>query len=210
MENGMLIRTTYNGKDYLVIRKFLIHQKINRKSIRINIPLPVVLQVIDEYNKTHGVLTEPSLQEREQGIGKRNDGTGKPSVLRMKKEQILQILTFEPPLVTLADAGKYLAKLVTEVYIVSGVHRTLTKEAFAEEITFATDYLLNAIRSEPRYRQLRSSELRLCISEGLKGRLCDDLGYPTTKTILRWIEAYSVHETRIHALNEFWRIEKRR
>ena len=76
VENGMLIRTTYNGKDYLVIRKFLIHQKINRKSIRINIPLPVVLQVIDEYNKTHGVLTEPSLQEMEQGIGKRNDGTG--------------------------------------------------------------------------------------------------------------------------------------
>ena len=76
VENGMLIRTTYNGKDYLVIRKFLIHQKINRKSIRINIPLPVVLQVIDEYNKTHGVLTEPSLQEREQGIGKRNDGIG--------------------------------------------------------------------------------------------------------------------------------------
>ena len=76
VENGMLIRTTYNGKDYLVIRKFLIHQKINRKSIRINIPLPVVLQVIDKYNKTHGVLTEPSLQEREQGIGKRNDGTG--------------------------------------------------------------------------------------------------------------------------------------
>ena len=76
VENGMLIRTTYNGKDYLVIRKFLIHQKINRKSIRINIPLPVVLQVIDEYNKTHGVLTEPSLQEREQGIGKRNVGTG--------------------------------------------------------------------------------------------------------------------------------------
>ena len=76
VENGMLIRTTYNSKDYLVIRKFLIHQKINRKSIRINIPLPVVLQVIDEYNKTHGVLTEPSLQEREQGIGKRNDGTG--------------------------------------------------------------------------------------------------------------------------------------
>lgn len=76
VENGMLIRTTYNGKDYLVIRKFLIHQKINRKSIRINIPLPVVLKVIDEYNKTHGVLTEPSLQEREQGIGKRNDGTG--------------------------------------------------------------------------------------------------------------------------------------
>ena len=76
VENGMLIRTTYNGKDYLVIRKFLIHQKINRKSIRINIPLPVVLQVIDEYNKTHGVLTEPSLQEREQGIGNRNDGTG--------------------------------------------------------------------------------------------------------------------------------------
>ncbi len=75
VENGMLIRTTYNGKDYLVIRKFLIHQKINRKSIRINIPLPVVLQVIDEYNKTHGVLTEPLLQEREQGIGKRNDGT---------------------------------------------------------------------------------------------------------------------------------------
>jgi hypothetical protein len=32
--------------------------------------------VIDEYNKTHGVLTEPSLLEREQGIGKRNDGTG--------------------------------------------------------------------------------------------------------------------------------------
>lgn len=76
VENGMLIRTTYNGKDYLVIRKFLIHQKINRKSIRINIPLSVVLQVIDEYNKTHGVLTESSLQEREQGIGKRNDGTG--------------------------------------------------------------------------------------------------------------------------------------
>lgn len=76
VEKGMLIRTTYNGKDYLVIRKFLIHQKINRKSIRINIPLPVVLQVIDEYNKTHGVLTEPSLQEREQGIGNRNDGTG--------------------------------------------------------------------------------------------------------------------------------------
>ncbi|MBO5815299.1 MAG: hypothetical protein J6R30_04170 [Bacteroidales bacterium] len=76
VENGMLIRTTYNGKDYLVIRKFLIHQKINRKSIRINIPLPVVLKVIDEYNKTHGVLIEPSLQEREQGIGKRNDGTG--------------------------------------------------------------------------------------------------------------------------------------
>lgn len=76
VENGMLIRTTYNGKDYLVIRKFLIHQKINRKSIRINIPLPVVLKVVDEYNKTHGVLTEPSLQEREQGIGKRNDGTG--------------------------------------------------------------------------------------------------------------------------------------
>jgi len=76
VENGMLIRTTYNGKDYLVIRKFLIHQKINRKSIRINVPLPVVLQVIDEYNKTHGVLTESSLQEREQGIGKRNDGTG--------------------------------------------------------------------------------------------------------------------------------------
>ena len=76
VENGMLIRTTYNGKDYLVIRKFLIHQKINRKSIRINLPLPVVLQVIDDYNKTHGVLTEPSLQEREQGIGKRNDGTG--------------------------------------------------------------------------------------------------------------------------------------
>ena len=76
VENGLLIRTTYNGKDYLVIRKFLIHQKINRKSIRINIPLPVVLQVIDEYNKTHGVLTESSLQEREQGIGKRNDGTG--------------------------------------------------------------------------------------------------------------------------------------
>ena len=76
VENGMLIRTTYNGKDYLVIRKFLIHQKINRKSIRINIPLPVVLKVIDEYNKTHGVLTEPSLQEREQGIGNRNDGTG--------------------------------------------------------------------------------------------------------------------------------------
>ena len=76
VENGMLIRTTYNGKDYLVIRKFLIHQKINRKSIRINLPLPVVLKVVDEYNKTHGVLTESSLQEREQGIGKRNDGTG--------------------------------------------------------------------------------------------------------------------------------------
>ena len=76
VENGMLIRTTYNGKDYLVIRKFLIHQKINRQSIRINLPLPVVLKVIDEYNKTHGVLTESSLQEREQGIGKRNDGTG--------------------------------------------------------------------------------------------------------------------------------------
>ena len=84
VENGMLIRTTYNGKDYLVIRKFLIHQKINRKSIRINLPLPVVLQVIDEYNKTHGVLTEPSLQEREQGIGKRNDGTGME--VEMKEE----------------------------------------------------------------------------------------------------------------------------
>ena len=32
--------------------------------------------MIDEYNKTYGVLTESSLQEREQGIGKRNDGTG--------------------------------------------------------------------------------------------------------------------------------------
>ena len=84
VENGMLIRTTYNGKDYLVIRKFLIHQKINRKSIRINIPLPVVLKVIDEYNKTHGVLTESSLQEREQGIGKRNDGTGMEE--KMKEE----------------------------------------------------------------------------------------------------------------------------
>lgn len=124
----------------------------------------------------------------------------------MKKEQILQILTSEPPVVTLADAGKCLTKLVTEVYIVSGVHRALTKEAFAEEITFATDYLLNAIRSEPRYRQLRSSELRLCISEGLKGRLCDDLGYPTTKTILRWIEAYSTHDSRLLAVNEYWRI----
>ena len=51
----------------------------------------------------------------------------------MKKDQILQNLTSEPPLVILADAGKCLAKLVTEVYIVSGVHRTLTKEAFAEE-----------------------------------------------------------------------------
>ena len=128
----------------------------------------------------------------------------------MKKEQILQALLSEPPLVTLADARQYLAKLVTEVYIVSGVHRTLTKEAFAEEITFATDYLMNEITADPRYKPLRASELRLCISEGLKGRLCPDLGYPTTKTILRWIEAYSVHETRILALNEFWRIEKRR
>ena len=86
VENGMLIRTTYNGKDYLVIRKFLIHQKINRKSIRINLPLPVVLKVIDEYNKIHGVLTESSLQEREQGIGKRNDGTGMEE--EMKEESV--------------------------------------------------------------------------------------------------------------------------
>ena len=32
--------------------------------------------MIDEYNKIHGVLTESSLQEREQGMGKRNYGTG--------------------------------------------------------------------------------------------------------------------------------------
>ena len=44
----------------------------------------MVLQVIDEYNKTHGVLTEPSLQEREQGMGKRNEGTGMEE--EMKKE----------------------------------------------------------------------------------------------------------------------------
>lgn len=107
----MLIRTTYNGKDYLVIRKFLIHQKINRKSIRIKIPLPVVLQVIDEYNKTHEVLTEPSLQEREQGIGKRNDGTGMEE--DMKEESARRCVVWDvsvPSLVTVmplstADAG---------------------------------------------------------------------------------------------------------
>lgn len=121
------------------------------------------------------------------------------SVLGLKKEQILQALLSERPLITLADAKQHLAKLATEVYIVSGVHRTLTKEAFAEEISFATDYLLNGLTSDPQYKPLRASELSLCISEGLKGRLCPDLGYPTTKTILRWIEAYSVHETRILA-----------
>ena len=181
----------------------------------------MVLQVIDEYNKTHGVLTEPSLQEREQGIGKRNDETGMEE--EMKEESapvgrpihrhrtrkgcaISEVLQEIAASASVQQGGEK----QKPVYIVSGVHRTLTKEAFAEEITFATDYLLNAIKSEPRYRQLRSSELRLCISEGLKGRLCDDLGYPTTKTILRWIEAYSVHETRILAMNEFWRIGKRR
>ena len=43
--------------------------------------------MIDEYNKTHGVLTEPSLQEREQGIGKRNDGPGMEE--EMKEESAL-------------------------------------------------------------------------------------------------------------------------
>ena len=40
--------------------------------------------MIDEYNKTHGVLTESSLQEREQGIGKRNDGTGMEEEMKRK------------------------------------------------------------------------------------------------------------------------------
>ena len=32
VENGMLIRTTYNGKDCLIIRKFLIHQNLSANS----------------------------------------------------------------------------------------------------------------------------------------------------------------------------------
>ena len=64
---------------------------------------------------------------------------------------------------------------MTEVYIVSGVHCTLTKEAFTEEITFATDYLLNAIRSEDNIESKILRFIHLTIS-GVVVFIFNDVG----------------------------------
>ena len=46
--------------------------------------------MIDEYNKTHGVLIDPSLLEREQGIGKRNDGTGMEEEMKEESAPVVR------------------------------------------------------------------------------------------------------------------------
>ena len=78
--------------------------------------------MIDEYNKTHGVLTEPSLQEREQGIGKRNEGTG------MEEEMKEESAPVGRPIRRRTRKGCAISEVLQEITVSASVQQRDEKE----------------------------------------------------------------------------------
>lgn len=96
----------------------------------------------------------------------------------------------------------FLRRQITYTFVKNGVHRSMAKENFEQEVAFCAKMMLDELKSDKVYSRLRDSEVEYIMSEGLKGRLGTDKDIVLTyKSILRWIEAYVVHPIRREAVD---------
>lgn len=93
---------------------------------------------------------------------------------------------------------------ITQAFLKNGVHRTMTEDAWTQEVEMCTVMLLNDISTDRMYARLRSSEIPYIFNNGIKGRLTSDKDIILTyKSIVRWIEGYMAHDEYRKAYREY-------
>lgn len=91
-------------------------------------------------------------------------------------------------------AVNHLIAPIREVYIMSGLHRSMTEERLAEECVVTAGMLYSDIKQDRKYKDLRIQEISYCFKNGFKGRLTKTVDdFVTYKTLIGWIEAYVNH-----------------
>lgn len=84
-----------------------------------------------------------------------------------------------------------LLKQTANVFIKNGVHRSMSEEAFQQEVGFCATMLYADITGDPLYSRLRCEEIPYIFGEGVKGRLGNDKDIVMSyKNLVRWIEGY--------------------
>lgn len=109
----------------------------------------------------------------------------------LDRERIRQLIAEGELLVQNPNAQGIVAASVHEAYVKAGLHRRMTEEQFAQEVSLGASLLLKDIESDNLFRLLRAGELSYCFDCGLKGRLGQTGGGDVTyRTLVQWIEVY--------------------
>lgn len=94
---------------------------------------------------------------------------------------------------------------IMTVYVMNGLHRGMTPEAFKEEVRTCAVALYQEMTTDPLYKTIRDKEISYIFSNGMKGRLNADkdivLSY---KNLIRWVEGYVKHPDRREALSMYY------
>lgn len=109
--------------------------------------------------------------------------------------KVIEILkTSSPKILEDANAKTEMVQAITDVYLKTGMNRTLTKEAIVQEVAIFSSQLLADIADDPKYKNLHTKEISYCFNNGMKGRLGTDKDIVIKyMTLLRWLEGYVSH-----------------
>jgi len=121
----------------------------------------------------------------------------------METDRIKELIESGTPICQLDKEGakRLLKYQATNAFIKVGVHRSMTPDAFQQEVEFCAEMLYNDIVDDPRYKNIRDKEFPYLFSEGVKGRLGADKDIVLTyKSIIRWIEGYVTSQIRKDAV----------
>jgi len=125
----------------------------------------------------------------------------------MDKDIIVYALFHGAALIGNPHERKAISQKVREAYVYSGLCRTMSEKRFNDEVDVSTDAILNNLHSDKRYLGLKTEELDICFNEGYRGTFGKD-NYITAITLIRWIEDYTCHETRLSAIRYVSRARK--
>ena len=109
----------------------------------------------------------------------------------MEKTRIEELIRTTPLLIEDGGAETELRKRITETFVKYGQHRSLTPEAFTDEMSTLSGLMLSDIRGDGRLSSLHTGEIGYAFSEGIKGRLFrDDSIGVNYRLMARWLDAY--------------------
>ena len=124
----------------------------------------------------------------------------------MDKKFIKVLIEEGTPIVDLPETDA-LAKLnndIMTVYVMNGLHRGMSSDAFKEEVRACTAAMYNEFKNDKAYRSIRDREVSYIFSNGMKGRLNADKDIGLSfKNMIRWVEGYVKHQERRDAMNAY-------
>jgi len=122
----------------------------------------------------------------------------------MEAAHIKELMGQNNPLIMQNDALKVLSALVTEAFVKTGVHRSMSSEQWTTEVEMCSRCLFDDLSQDTKWRNLSKDELSYIFSNGVKGRLTTDKDIVVTyKTFLRWIDGYFSHPAYVEARKEY-------